>query len=744
MAFSKPAFFGALLFVSGVSTQAQQLFPDLLTPSFRGAAGSEYSHWDVFIDPAQAYNFPNLGDQASADSEPTLTQVGTSTAFVTSTLNIYSFSAPTAYVIANDTAGTIGAVNNVVFQFSTLGSLIDFSTIQLNYSGGTLSLSPSNFITETRVFSGAMGGYANRAAVQWDLTGLGITDYTISFAASASSNSFDVGILDTSHAAFTEIVPSARTWDGGANDGKWSSGANWSATVTAGNPNVDNTVQPAGGNVTFDANAGATVQLDGDQEIGELRITRPGSFALSSSSNDVLTINTGITANGGGPAADYTIGAPIFLGGHNFINLAAGTALTLSGEISGLGAIEAMSATGIYKQGEGRLVLSGDNSFTGGVTVSGGSLVISGENEFRGVAIFRGELVVQSDAPNGVAGALGASSANVDLGVDSSSGSAALIIDGNHNVGRNIGLATGTSVKILGARNATSASFTGNTLLSTTTSSVVLRAEGVTDTVAFSGQITGGATTNSLTKDGLGTVVFTGANKDYSNATTVAAGTLQIASGTAFTGAGSVSVESGAQLLVHGSLNGSGALAVNGGTIGGNGTINRTFTLDSGDVLSPGASVGILGTVSETWAAGGRLRLEISDAGAVAGTGWDLVNIAGSLSLTATAAGKFTLEIDSLTPVNDPGFAANFDANANYSWKFLDASGAITGFDAGAFAFDVSGFQNPVAGNFTVSLDGNDLILNYTAVPEPSSALLALGGAAIFLNRRRRPARSIR
>jgi hypothetical protein len=155
-------------------------------------------------------------------------------------------------------------------------------------------------------------------------------------------------------------------------------------------------------------------------------------------------------------------------------------------------------------------------------------------------------------------------------------------------------------------------------------------------------------------------------------------------------------------------------------------------------VLSPGASVGTLNTVSETWAGGGRLRLEINDVDAGAGAGWDLINGAGALSLTATSAAKFTLELDTLTLAQTAGLIGDFNAASDYAWRFLTATGGITGFDAGAFAFDVSGFQNTLDGGFSVSQSGNDLILNYTAVPEPSSALLALAGSALLLNRRRR------
>lgn len=714
--------------------RAQQLFPDFLTPDFRGDSGTEFTHWDILLE---AYAAPNYGDQEAAASDPTLTQTLTSSAFITSGFNIYSFSAATGYELANDVSATLGSpLTNLVFQYDTLGSPIDPASIVLHHSGGTLTLASANVISEYRVITGGFGGFTDRTSIQWNLTGLGITEYTITFQSLGSSNSFNAAMLDTSTNAYAEIVPSSRTWDNGASDGKWSSAANWSG----------NTATTAGGNVTIGATAPAAIQLDGSREVGLLTLTKAGAFSLTPSADAILTINTGIASDGGSGASQF-VSTPIFMGGHNFMDVKAGSTLTLAGVISGAPAIGGYPAAGLYKEGAGTLILTGNNDFAGGVTVDGGVLIASGASSYAGAtAVLEGALVLRGHAPSGANGTLGNATTNVTIGYDPGTTTglpaAELMIDGNFTVARSLSLTAGTLSKIIGGRNTTSALYSGNLLLATTTDAVFLRAEAAADVVTFSGQITGGGTTKTLTKDGSGTVIFSGANKTYSNATNVAAGTLQIASGTAVSGSGAMTVASGATLLVHGSLSGTGALAVNGGTVGGSGTISRTFTLDTGDVLSPGASVGTLSTISETWAGGGRLRLEINDVDAGAGLGWDFVSVTGALGLTATSGSKFTLEIDSLTLANTAGAVGDFNAANNYSWKFLSTTAGITGFAANAFAFDTSGFQNSLTGTFSVSQSGNDLFLNYTAVPEPSSALLGLSGAFLFLNRRRRSIRN--
>lgn len=260
-------------------------------------------------------------------------------------------------------------------------------------------------------------------------------------------------------------------------------------------------------------------------------------------------------------------------------------------------------------------------------------------------------------------------------------------------------------------------------------------------TVKLDGAVSGAY---GMVKQGIGTLTMTKAST-FTGPLDVNGGTMRYESTAAFNGSGNVTVAASATLIVHGSLNGSGALTLNGGTLGGNGTINRTFTLDAGDILSPGEGVGNLKTIGETWAGGGIFKLEISDVTAGAGVGWDSLNISGALSLTASSASKFTLQLASLTSLNAPGPIGNFDKNTSYTWRFLTTTTALTGFDTSIFAIDTSGFQNALNGTFNIASagDGKGLVVNYLAVPEPSSALLLLSGAGLLLRRRRRASNSL-
>ncbi|MGB2351942.1 MAG: PEP-CTERM sorting domain-containing protein, partial [Akkermansiaceae bacterium] len=128
--------------------------------------------------------------------------------------------------------------------------------------------------------------------------------------------------------------------------------------------------------------------------------------------------------------------------------------------------------------------------------------------------------------------------------------------------------------------------------------------------------------------------------------------------------------------------------------------------------------------------------------------GWDWLDITGTLDLTNLTAGGFTIDIDSLTTSNVAGDADGFDTYikdgdiADYSFVIATASGGITGFEAGDFVLDSSGFSNSIetyyGWNWAISLSGNDLVLGASAVPEPSStALLSLGALALALRRKR-------
>lgn len=735
---------------------AENLFASFLVPSFPTA----YSAWDILYSPYNGANYPDFsapfGSRVTASAagftppansnpsnplafwdtrNPTLTQTGTSTAFIVgpgATGNIYSFAAPLSYVLADP--GASGPAGTVVFQFQSDGALIDFSSIKLQYTDSlthqVVSLSASEMIREYRPSGSAFGGLSNRTALQWDLSSLGVTSYQIVWNSVSASSSFQLASLDTA-ATYSPVVPQSRTWNGSS--GNWSDPGKW----LQGSSSNEN------GNVNFTNASAATVTLDANRTVAQLTFNTAADTTINSAGaapgNFTLTANTGITTTALATGT-YTINAKYALGAYNLFDINGGT-VKLAGVVSG--------AYGLEKNGNGTLILSNNNTFTGLVGINAGTLRIEGANTYSGsTTVLFGNLIVASNAPANAAGALGNTSSNVVVGADSDTfsivggGSAQLLIDGNFTIGRNVSLANGTFDKTLGAQNAASgATYAGAIDLSTSTTAH-LKAVNATDKVTFSGGITGGVSGTTVTVEGLGTVSISGSTKNYTytGGTNVNSGTLRIEGGANFAPTGNVTVASGATLFVHGSLNGSGALAINGGTLGGSGAVNRAFTLDTGDVLSPGANVGTINTVSETWAGGATLKLEINDVDAGIGLGWDNVNIAGSLSLAANSGSRFKLQLQSLTALNAAGLVADFNKNTSYSWRFLTTSSAIGSFDPNAFTIDTSGFQNALNGTFSVSVtaDGKGLALNYLAIPEPSSALFLSGGAALLMNRRRR------
>lgn len=241
---------------------------------------------------------------------------------------------------------------------------------------------------------------------------------------------------------------------------------------------------------------------------------------------------------------------------------------------------------------------------------------------------------------------------------------------------------------------------------------------------SISGIISG---TGGLTKSGTGTATLSGAST-YSGKTTVATGTLILASG------GSLANTSEVQVAAGATFNSSAAGTLNissGQRLSGAGTLLGDVSIFSGGVLAPGSSPGTLTIDGDaTFGGGGHYEFEINDVAGTPGSdpGWDLAQISGGLTISADSSNPFVVDVRSLTTGNVPGAAANFDDTANYSWALLTASGGISGFDPAAFALNTTQFSNSYTGTFALSQSGNSLFLNYfAAIPEPMAGLLLLG-----------------
>lgn len=366
--------------------------------------------------------------------------------------------------------------------------------------------------------------------------------------------------------------------------------------------------------------------------------------------------------------------------------------LTLLGEISG--------AAQLTKAGSNALNLYGDNSFTGPLHITAGQVHLHGNNSAGDGGLSfgsSGEAVFHTLAPV-ITGLSSASEtdAEVTLNVASSR----LKIDQDFDS------------TYYGSLRADSGGPTND--------GVFVKAGPGTLTLQGSwiygyGQ---GANKHMLEVQG-GTLVLSDVHFENADvAVVVNGGTLAIANGTTFAN----------PLLFGGS----------GGTLGGNGTFSSPLTLGSNVVLSPGNSPGTL-TFSAGLTANNGLTTDIEINGAANNPGVtsDLIVTGGTgLNLSAVTTGGYTLRIISLNLLNNPGAVDGLTGPA--SWTIFQNS-ALTGFvtDGSQFLLDIDDFVG--GGIFSLTKTGNDLVLNFTPVPEPSTyALIACGLAGLWFTKRRR------
>jgi len=750
---------GAIWIATGFSVRGSYLFTDFLNPWLDGL-NTDYSAWNYtstgnlgeypFYAANGAPNFPTsaapYGDWTPAsvagvsnpgagswtsanpsafwDSRnPRIIQNG-APAFVTSSGGIYSYQGPTSFTLQGATPYNLGTV---VFQFQTEGTTVDFSSILLKYTDATGShtVAPNEWIQEFSGSASSFGGLTNRVALQWSLGGLNISSYQIVFIAEGSSMSLQQVLLDTA-SNYAAVVPSSGKWTGAS--GNWSNTSMWAQNTTN-----HNYLPQENGNVTFANSGSSTVTLDAGHSVGELTFDTPYSATIASTGGAAITSNTGI-ATTTQATGEYDINAPFVLNALNLFHINAGS-VVMNGPISG--------SYGLVKDGNGTLTLAANNTFSGGLEIEAGTVRVSGANTYGGATVVLfGNLVVAADA--GATGALGSSTSTISLGADSSlyeflgGTGAGIVIDGDHTISRPIAMENGSFEKVLGTQHtAGGATFSGAIALGTATN-VHLNAAAATDILSFSGGMSGGATNGQVVIDGQGTVVFTGNGRQYSYGltTNVASGILRIDQGAAVSGSGNVSVNGG-QLIVRGTIGGSGSVSVNSGTLSGDGTINRQITVSSGGRLSPGFGIGSIATQAETWAGGSTLHIELTNANGTHGSGWDQINITGGLDLQATGANRVKIELATVTSSGALGLLSSFDPQASYTWQFVSTSTGITGFDPSKFTIDASAFRG-AAGDFSVGMNGNSLVLQYVAVPEPCAASLILGGTLTAFYRRRR------
>jgi fibronectin-binding autotransporter adhesin len=264
-----------------------------------------------------------------------------------------------------------------------------------------------------------------------------------------------------------------------------------------------------------------------------------------------------------------------------------------------------------------------------------------------------------------------------------------------------------------------------------------------TSTGTFTGIVSG---SGSLTKTGAGVLAITNA-QTFTGPITISAGAL------ALSGSGSLA-SSLITVAADGTLDASGRSGgltlASGQTLAGTGTVDGLVVVGGGATVSPGNSPGILNADAFEFAAGGNFNWQIFDLASPAGTGWDLLSGTGAMSITAgtTLGEQFNVNLWSLAGIGPDvsGLLAGFDPDADYAFKFADFAGGITGFESAKFFVNTAGtngtdgFANTLNGQFSIAIgsgiavgDGDTaLYIVYTAIPEPSTVVLACLGLAVM------------
>jgi hypothetical protein len=187
-----------------------------------------------------------------------------------------------------------------------------------------------------------------------------------------------------------------------------------------------------------------------------------------------------------------------------------------------------------------------------------------------------------------------------------------------------------------------------------------------------------------------------------------------------------------AVLTNHGTQ--SGRLNVNFGSLAqGSGTFGSVY-VNEGGRFSAGAGPAAVNLAALTLGSGGHYTFELASTSAGAGIGADFLNIAGQLQIDAgtTADTRFTIAIVPLSTLA-------FDSTQAFTFTLATASGGIIGFAADRFAIDSSGFGSTLnGGTFTISQSGNNLLLQFAPIPEPSTWAMMLAGTGLLVMLRRR------
>lgn len=322
------------------------------------------------------------------------------------------------------------------------------------------------------------------------------------------------------------------------------------------------------------------------------------------------------------------------------------TALNITSNISGTGAVIVGLATA--GSSSSLVTLSGNNSFTGAVTVNRGGLRITNSN-----ALGAGPKVVAVQSNQKPHLHLAAAGDDIvldpSISFNTSSDDATLpgIINeaGNNIIGGTINLRNGSGGNTRIRVDAGSLALAGQIIAAPdATSARTLILDGVGTENRIDGVLANGVGNPNatpvvapqnllLTKTGIGTWTLNAANT-FTGATAIQQGVLKLGPAGSIASTASIDVAAGATLDASAA-----GLPLAGQTVTGSGTIQGTTTLGTASIFSPGTSTttGTLSVAGSLVFGGGTLQTNVSLPLLTSATTGDLVNVTGDVTITAAS-----------------------------------------------------------------------------------------------------------
>jgi fibronectin-binding autotransporter adhesin len=621
------------------------------------------------------YTFSGTDGTADITGATSLTKTNAGTLIITSAQTYTGTTAVNGGIVDVGNGGTTGALGTGALSVATGAELV-FN--RSNASTVSNTISGAGFVTKKGAGRLTVNGNNSAGVVHWKFAGtsngdigfqnsnaIGGTGSDLTLTANAVGSIFFHTGGNTSDLAMSLDSGSVLTINGST------AFTNTYSGIISGAGSI---TKVSGEFVRFtgvNTYTGATTISAGTLEIGGAGQLGSGSYAGNIDKAATLSINT--SAN-----------------------------QTLSGVISGGGALT--------KANSGTLVLNANNTHSGNITVGGGILEVSANGPFRngdGTAAFNsaaivtintgGTLKLKSFEYNGDGGLGGlrdyANNRVINGGTIEVTGT-------SQSSGNDFSVGTNGGVFRYNPTNpANTLTLTGNTNTNIPINgALTFQADG---NISVAEIIEG---TGGVEKTGSGTLELSGVNT-YTGATTITAGTL----------------------LVSGSLSGNSAVAVNGGTLAGDGPVGAV-TLNVGGTVAPGASPASLATGNVTFN-GGTLALELN--GTTAGSGYDQLSVTGGVAFSANTPFTLSLGFDPVDGVDIFTIVANDLSDGVNTTSGLFSFGGNPLAEGAIFTASGQDFAISYVGG-----DGNDIVL--AAVPEPATTAILLAGLAMLGARRRR------